>query len=55
MEFSEEILRKAEWLIDHGYMEGDILEVARVINKQVKGAATPSTLNTETTGDSNDV
>lgn len=55
MEFSDEVLRKAEWLIDHGYMEGTILEIAQIINSQVKGAATPPTLNTETTKDSNDV
>lgn len=47
MNIPDEILKKAEWLIEHGYAEGDILEIATIINNKSKkeDAPTPSSSN----------
>lgn len=50
-DYTDEDLHKAAWLIEHGYVEGDIISVAKQlssINKQEEDAGTSSSLNTTT-------
>jgi hypothetical protein len=42
MNIPDEIIKKAEWLIEHGYADGDILEIANIINNKSKKEDAPT-------------